>query len=229
MKNLKNYLFLFYVFLLIASHSTAQQIIRAQPTEIDDVLTNPGKEFMTFQRFNDDSLNPESNWTEGFPIEYQEYDGDLTNENYPATTIAYHRTYWKFIEPEKGKYNWGLLDQALDSAISRGQTLLIRIAPYGTDEETDVPDWYREMVDPNREWKGPVQKWAVDPEDSRYAEYFGRMIRAVGARYDGHLHVEGIDLAIVGAWGEGAGSRLLQKIQCSCWLKHILNRLLNHP
>ena len=28
-----------------------------RPIEIDDVLTNPGMGFMTFQRFNGDSLN----------------------------------------------------------------------------------------------------------------------------------------------------------------------------
>lgn len=179
------------------------------PKEIDDVLLNPGKGFMTFQRFNGDSLNEGSGWTEGFPIEYQEFDGNLTNVNHPATTIAYHRIYWRFIEPEKGMYNWDLLDQALDSAVSRGQTLLIRIAPYGTDDERDVPDWYRKMVDPNKEWNSPVKKWAVDPEDPRYAKYFGRMIRAIGERYDGHPHLDAVDLSIVGAWGEGMGSELL--------------------
>jgi hypothetical protein len=166
---------------------------------------------MTFQRFNGDTLNAGSGWTEGFPIVYQDFNGDLTNKNHPATTIAYHRIYWRFIEPEKGIYNWELLDRALDSAVCRGQTLMLRIAPYGTDKKRDVPDWYREMVDPNYEWKSPIPKWAVNPEDPRYAEYYGKMIRAVGARYDGHPHVEGIDLAIVGAWGEGAGSKLLSK------------------
>lgn len=186
-------------------------MVTYSPKEIDDVLLNPGKGFMTFQRFNGDSLNPGSGWTEGFPIVYQDFDGDFTNKHHPATTIAYHRIYWRFIEPEKGKYNWALLDQALDSAVSRGQTLMIRVAPYGTGKKTDVPDWYREIVDPNREWKGPIPKWAVNPEDTQYPEYFGKMIRAMGARYDGHPHVEGIDLAIVGAWGEGAGSQLLSK------------------
>ena len=192
--------------------SQENNIVR--PIEIDDVLINPGIGFTTFQRFNGDSLNDINvgvGWTEGFPIDYQEFDGDLTNKDYPATTIAYYRIYWKFIEPKNGKYNWDLLDRALYTALSRGQTLMIRIAPYGSNDKEDVPDWYREMVDPNRDWKGPVPKWAVDPEDSRYAQYFGRMIRVLGKRYDGHPQVEGIDLAIVGSWGEGEGSQLLSK------------------
>jgi hypothetical protein len=184
-----------------------------KPKEIDDILTNPGMGFMTFQRFNGDKLNEGSGWTEGFPIAYQEFDGNLTNKDHPATTIAYWRIYWKFIEPEMEKYRWDMLDKALDVARSRGQTLLLRIAPYGTGNDRDVPDWYRKMVGPNKKWKyaSSVNGWMVDAEDSRYVQYFGGMIRALGARYDGHPDLEAVDMSIVGAWGEGAGSELLSK------------------
>jgi hypothetical protein len=182
-----------------------------KPREIDDVLTNPGIGFMTFQRFNGDELNPGSGWTEGFPINYQEFDGNLTNPGHPATTIAYWRIYWKFVEPEMGVYRWDMFDKALEIAHQRGQTLLIRIAPYGTGNERDVPAWYRKMVGPNQDWKynNPVNKWMVDPEDPRYDQYFGGFIREMGKRYDGHPDLEAVDLSIVGAWGEGAGSELL--------------------
>ena len=184
-----------------------------KPEEINDVLPNPGMGFMTFQRFNGDDLNEGSGWTEGFPIDYQNFDGDLTNKDHPATTIAYWRIYWKFLEPEMGKYRWDMLDKALEVARSRGQTLLLRIAPYGTGDERDVPAWYRKMVGPNRNWKfnSAVNGWMVDPEDPRYAEYFGGMIRALGERYDGHPDLEAVDLSIVGAWGEGAGSDMLTR------------------
>ena len=153
----------------------AENEIVVRPVEIDDVLTNPGMGFMTFQRFNGDDLNEGSGWTEGFPIDYQDFDGDLTNIDHPATTIAYFRIYWKFLEPEEGNYRWDLLDRALETAKSRGQTLLIRIAPYGTGEERDVPDWYRQMVGPNKVWghKNPVNKWIVDPEDPRCRVFWG--------------------------------------------------------
>jgi len=66
-------------------------IVKVLPKEIDDVLINPGIGFTTFQRFNGDDLNAGSGWTEGLPIVYQDFDGDLTNKNYPQTTIAYFR------------------------------------------------------------------------------------------------------------------------------------------
>jgi hypothetical protein len=190
--------------------AVGQETIVVRPVEIDDVLTNPGIGFMTFQRFNGDRLNQGQRWTEGYPIAYQAFDHSLKNEGYPDTSLAYFRVYWKFVEPAQGRYRWELIDKALETAGSRRQTLLLRIAPYGTGADNDVPDWYREMV--GKEEKQPEEKWRTNPEDPRYVEHFGGMIRALGARYDGHPLLESVDLAIVGAWGEGAGSeRLTQK------------------
>jgi len=204
------------ILLILSMSSQAQNpdhLTVIKPKVITDVLINPGMGFMTFQRFNGDNLNKGSGWTEGFPIDFQAFDGDLTNKDHPATTIAYWRIYWKFIEPEMRAYRWDMLDKALEVARSRGQTLLLRIAPYGTGDERDVPGWYRKMVGTGKDWKynNPVNAWMVDAEDPRYAEYFGGMIRALGNRYDGHPDLEAVDISIVGAWGEGAGSELLSQ------------------
>ena len=196
---------------LFSQIAAGQLIVR--PKEINDVLTNPGIGFMTFQRFNGDTLNAGAGWTEGFPIEYQTFNGNLTNKNYPSTTIAYWRIYWKFLEPEQGVYRWDMIDKALETAEQRGQTLLIRIAPYGTGDQRDVPDWYRKMVGPNKKWayNSSTNGWQVDANDPQYAHSFGGFIRAMGKRYDGHPGLEAVDLSIVGAWGEGAGSELLSQ------------------
>jgi len=194
--------------------SLAQETVIVRPKEIDDVLTNPGIGFMTFQRFNGDTLNEAKGWTEGKPIVYQDFDGDLKNEDYPDTTIAYFRIYWKFIEPERGKYRWDLIDKALKTARRRGQSLMLRIAPYGTGNQNDVPGWYRTMVGEKKDWR--ERKWQVDPEDPRYVGHFTKMIKSLGERYDGHVDLESVDVSIVGAWGEGAGSELLtDKTRCA--------------
>ena len=185
----------------------AQETVIVRPREIDDVLTNPGIGFMTFQRFNGDTLNEAKGWTEGKPIVYQDFDGDLKNEDYPDTTIAYFRIYWKFIEPEMGEYRYDLIDKALDTARQRGQTLMLRIAPYGTGNQNDVPGWYRTLVGDKKDWR--EKKWQVDPEDPRYVKHFTAMIHSLGERYDGHTDLESVDVSIVGAWGEGASSALL--------------------
>jgi hypothetical protein len=179
--------------------------IVVKPVEIHSVLNNPGIGFTTFQRFNGDDLNDGMGWTEGLPIVYQDFDGDLTNKNHPQTSIAYFRVYWTFMEPEQGQYNWPMIDKALRTAAERGQTLMIRIPPYS--EDIDVPAWYRKIA--GIEVPSKIAKWRVDPEDPLYIKYYGGMIRALGARYDGHPDLESVDVSLTGYWGEGEGSHLL--------------------
>lgn len=190
--------------------SMSEKILVVRPKVIDEVLINPGIGFMTFQRFNGDRLNEGKKWTEGFPIEYQEYRDSCENKNYPMTSIAYFRIYWRFIEPEKELYHWELIDKALETAASRNQTLMLRVAPHGmfADQE-DVPGWYRKIVGEKKEWAD--KRWLVNPEDPGYTEHFGGLIRALAARYDGHPGLESIDGALIGAWGEGEGSDLLSR------------------
>ena len=210
--------FVLTAFVAVAQDRPAS--VKVYPKEIFDVLNNPGIGFTTFQRFNGDTLNAGTGWTEGFPIQYQSFDGNLDNKNHPQTTIAYFRIYWKFIEPEQGKYNWPMIDRALRTAAERGQTLMLRIAPYGTGNNTDVPTWYRQMVGERKQEKS--QNWAVDPEDPRYVQYFGGMIAALGQRYNGHPDLEAVDMSIVGPWGEGEGAgRLSEKTRSAllnCYL-----------
>jgi hypothetical protein len=180
-------------------------IVIVKPEEIHDILNNPGIGFMTFQRFNGDKLNEGMGWTEGLPIVYQDFNGDLINKDHPQTSIAYFRVYWNFIEPEQGQYNWAIIDKALKTAAERGQTLMLRIPPYSA--EVDVPGWYRKIA--GKEIPSKIAKWRVDPEDPNYLKYYGGMIRALGERYDGHPDIESVDVSLVGYWGEGEGSHLL--------------------
>ena len=162
----------------------AADMVTVRPQEIDDVLVNPGIGFTTFQRFNGDRLNQGLKWTEGFPIEYQEFTGSLTNQDHPLTTIAYFRVYWKFVEPEPGAYRWDLLDQALSTARSRGQTLMLRIAPYGTGKDNDVPAWYRALVVGQAvEKELPEPKWRVHPENPLPKPSSRPACRTRGARH----------------------------------------------
>lgn len=80
--------------------------------------------FTTFQRFNGDKTNEGVGWTEGKPIEYQKFDGNLETKDHPMSSIAYFRIYWRYMEPIMGKYNWDLIDFAMKTAHDRHQTLM---------------------------------------------------------------------------------------------------------
>lgn len=131
---------------VLASALPGQDIRIVRPKEIDEVLVNPGIGFTTLNRFNGDPLNEGTKWTEGYPIQDYPFAGKLEVRGQPLTTIAYLRIYWKFVEPETGRYNWAMLNRVLKTAHERGQTLMLRIAPYGTNADNDVPGWYRKLA-----------------------------------------------------------------------------------
>jgi len=206
----------FFAFAAVAVPLAAQQMTVVKPQESYAVLANPGIGFTTFQRFNGDLLNPGTVWTEGMPIDYQPMAKSLVRHDYPLSSIAYLRIYWRFVEPARNEYQWEIIDKALATARQHNQTLMLRIAPYGTDEASDVPAWYRQETGevllkdrPKADWASTTAKWMVDPEKPAYAKEFGGFIRKLAERYDGNPDLEAVDLSIVGAWGESAGSNLL--------------------
>lgn len=208
-------LFAFACLLMLVGDVLAQGTIIIRPEESHAVFNNPGKGFTTFQMFNGDNHKPNQDVLSNFDLSRFENPGnDLRNTDYPQTTIAYFRIQWHALEPEQGKYRWDYVDGLLDLARQRGQTLMLRVSPYKWRAAEDVPKWYREMVggsSPDQRTSNGFahEKWIVDPEDPRYAQYYGGMIRALGKRYDGHPDMESIDVSLVGWAGEGGGTELL--------------------
>jgi hypothetical protein len=180
---------------------TPDAVARFMPTDV--LITNPHIGFTTFQRFNGDRLNPAASrrWTEGHQIEYQPDRGTRHNEDHPDTTVAYFRFYWKYFEPEMDHYNFAMLDRALETAASRGQTLMVRMAPHGTNEAEDTPAWYRKL-------SGEPSRGFMDyslPTHPLFFERFTKAVRAIGERYDRDPRLDSVDMALYGQWGEGAG------------------------
>ena len=196
---------LVWMVLLVASLSrlgAAQrttQIVR--PVETQDVLVNPGMGITTFQRFNGQALNKGLEWSEEGPATV--LSKGAGSEDFPESSIAYCRWFWPVLEPEKGKYNWTIIDQALEQARLHRQTLAIRLMPY--DEGHPLPDWYRNSgarrANKPEDRDGKV--WQPDFSDPLYLKYWGELVAATGARYDGHPLLDTVDISSVGYWGEG--------------------------
>jgi thiol-disulfide isomerase/thioredoxin len=172
----------------------AQDTVTVRPREIDTVLANPGIGLVTYQSFNADRGAEPAAPRGRFAA------------TLPPSTLAYFRMYWSAIELTEGKYDWSAIDKALAGAREHGQTLMLRVAPYGPDN--DVPGWYRKLENNNASL--PEKSWRVDPNNPNYARRFGGMIKELGKRYDGNPDLELVDVAIVGPDGDGAGSALLK-------------------
>lgn len=175
---------------------------RIIPRESKELFLNPHKGIATFQRFNGEPLFPPLRPDDAAgPTNFNPFDGNTTNIDYPQTTVVYCRWYWDIIEPEKGRYRWDIIDGALKAASVRGQTLQAHLMPHSPDNQFGkLPKWY--MATAPTEQKEIAIPIYDGPD---YLRHWGDLIRAFALRYDGHPDLDTFDLAFIGPWGEGAG------------------------
>ena len=193
----------------------SEQFVRVRPVPSTEYLANPHKGCCTFQHFNGDELFPGTWWSEEGPVDFpppvtsRKYASDWENviKGYLPTTVAYCRWFWRLMEPEKGKYDFSVIEKSLQACKERGQKLAFRAMAFGSQGQPMVPQWYLD--------KYPVEQYENDhqgkgdflvpvPNSPEYLEHWGNFIRELGRRFDGHPLVENYTCAYVGPWGEGA-------------------------
>ena len=172
--------------------------------------TNTG--FMSFQHFKDEALysdcvvKPENKMCETenyecYPIPDYVLQNGREEGYYPETSIAYIRFLWKEFEPERGKYNYEFVQNIIDKAKEKGQTLILRLMAHSTRACDDVPEWLKGMVDcPERPCGMRVKD---SPTDPLFLELFGEAIRKLGEKFDSEPIFDTMDISLPGAWGEG--------------------------
>ena len=158
------------------------EMVRVEPTEIQDLLANPGMGWQTFHCFADEDRN-----LEGIP-----------------TGAAYFRFYWKDLEPVEGQIDFAKLDALLAHAHSAGQKLGFRVMTAGTSEYFASPQWLKEKgcLGVEYSYDGHGKFWAPDLEDPVVKEAHTRLLRELGQRYDGHPDLDYVDIGSAGLWGE---------------------------
>lgn len=184
----------------------AGQTVVVRPRTIDEALSNPAIGIQTFQRFAGQAIYPGTTWSEVGP---ERPVADAPGKvDFPASTVAYLRWFWRQLEPERGVYNWAILDSALAEARRHHQTVMIRLMPY--DQKTPMPEWYQRSG--ARRANSPTDKdgavWSPDSADPLYRKAWSELIRRAGARYDGNPALDSVDISTVGYWGEGWGPYL---------------------
>ena len=185
---------------------------RIRPVEFGEYIPNPHRGTTTFQRFQGEAVYPSFITADTFgPLTFPPKGKIRDNIKFiPRTTLTYCRWPWAWLEPEKRKFRWDIIDNTLKAARAAGQTAQLRFQPYTEgvrpalpsekpETRVNLPEWYWE--------KGAAQIGREpDHNDPLYLKHFGDFIRAFGKRYDGHPDLESIDVAYGGPWGEGGGN-----------------------
>jgi hypothetical protein len=157
-----------------ASSTAGAETVTATPTEIDDVLVNPGIGFADFS-------------VEGSPASFTEY---------PRGTVGYVRWTWAELEPTEGQYDFARVDRAIATARDRGETLAFRIMPCW---EGSSPKW---LLEKGVNSVAASDGTFPDHNSPIFLQYHERLVRAFGARYAGSLDIDHVDIGSVGCWGE---------------------------
>jgi hypothetical protein len=195
------------LFSTLAYSQVPMTVVR--PLEIHEVLVNPGMGITTFQRFNRQAIYPGLRWSEVGPESLVE--DAATAPDFPDTSVAYLRWFWRQIEPEQGRYRWEIVDLALEEAHRHGQQLTLRIMPY--DPKDPLPEWYRKSGArrANRDSDPDGKIWSPDADDPLYFKDWSALVREFGRKYDGHPGLDTVDISTAGYWGEGWGPYLPNK------------------
>lgn len=178
---------------------------------------NPYCGIVSFQHFRDEALysdavvKPENNMCEtenfeGYPVpEYVPQNG-RSEGYYPDTSIAYIRIFWKEFEPEQGVFNYAFIEDILNKAQSKSQTVMLRLMAHSTRAADDVPEWLKGLIPcPER----PAGKRVKEsPTDPLFLKLFGNAVRKLGERFDSNPVLDVVDVSDPGAWGEGCNLHL---------------------
>lgn len=173
---------------------------------------NPYCGIVSFQHFRGEELysdvivKPENNMCETenlecYPIpDYVEQNG-RSQGYYPDTSIAYIRFLWKEFEPEQGVYNYAFIEDILNKAKSKSQTVMFRMIAHSTRDEDDVPEWLKNLIPCPERPAGKRVK--ASPTDPLFITLFCQAVRKLGERFDANPVLDAIDISLPGAWGEG--------------------------
>lgn len=131
---------------------------------------------------------------------------DAPEYNHPPSGISFVTTRWAALEPEEGRYDFSSVEERLLQEGQAGRLCVFRCAPYALGED-DIPAWLRAR-NPGRP---DFPFWQVDPNTSDYAACWSRFVKALASRLDGHPFLASVDMALVGAWGEGGGTEFMEE------------------
>jgi hypothetical protein len=185
------------------AYAPGERYKKVRPAESHAHFPNPHKGMVTFQHFQGDPPTPPP-WSEQGPTDFGEADL-VPKEAYPGclpSTVAYCRWFWDSFEPEEGRFCWDMVEGALRKARARGQTLHVRLQPFGSARQPQLPGWFQARAPTQRNPRG-----YIDPvyDSQPYLECWQRVLESFAERFDGRPGLDVLDIAFVGPWGEGAG------------------------
>lgn len=123
-----------------------------------------------------------------------------------VSTLAYVPLSWRELEPERGEYAFDQAEQDhhMDQLRSRGVRFVLRVTcdVPGEEEHLDIPDWLYEEAGGTWYDSSYGKGFSPNYQSPAFLEAHGRLMEALGQRYDGDPAIAYIELGSLGHWGE---------------------------
>ncbi len=129
-------------------------------------------------------------------------------------SIKYIRIGWAELEPEKGKYNWGPFERAIEEGREKGRKISIRIMTCNAHSKTyyTSPKWLFDYGCKGIEYLrggddptfGGIRTLRIEPvySDPLFLYHHEEFIKALADKYNGSPDLEFLDIGSYGIWGE---------------------------
>lgn len=164
---------------------------------------------------NHQLINPDIGITDHQTIHRRD-DPYWAEPTYPQTSVVYYRWYWEELEPEKGKYNYKLIDDTINAAKAKNKKIVIRFMTLAGLNETyyppsprkgkkilGIPCWLKKQLDPNtHKICKDDNSFVINYKNKVFKKNLKQFINAMGKRYDHNPNILRLDVGLVGSWGE---------------------------
>ena len=154
------------------------------PIRSDAFLSNPGIGIQHAPQFDYNDIDPYKTDTKAIASTY------------------YERWNWSVLEPEKGVYDFSLIDKAVKKAKSEGKTLSFRVMAmeFEWDKTSKLPEWLLDEINVS---KPDNARYAIpDFSDPNFIAAAEKLIHALSLKYNNHNIISSVDVGFVGSWGE---------------------------
>ena len=174
--------------IFLAAPVATSQTKTVEPEDNGKALVNPGMGWMLYYY---------SNVLDNYGSKLAPED---TVEEFPGVGTVFLRLPWAFLEPQKGKFNWDIIDTPAQRWIQAGKQIAFCIS--GTENWTrqGTPQWVFDEGAKCYEVNGFLE---ADYDDPIYLAAVEHLVEAMAERYDGDPAVSFFAIGLYGMWGEG--------------------------
>lgn len=128
---------------------------------------------------------------------------DTGSHHYAPAAMAYVSASWRDLEPTPGKYAFATWEaNSWNTPLAKGKPVVMRVFLDYPAQPIAVPQWLIDSGLKMTKYDEFGGGFSPDYESPKLQAALWRLIKALGARYDGNSRVAYVQLGILGHWGE---------------------------